>query len=61
HFSSLTGSALPFQQFLWPREDGSIPTCAWFIAYLRALFPDYISGHLLRVGGATSLAASGRP
>jgi hypothetical protein len=28
---------------------------------LRAFFPDSISGHSLRAGGATSLAASGVP
>lgn len=49
----------PFNSSLWLRNDGSIPTRAWFIARLRALFPDYISGHSLRAGGATSLAAAG--
>ncbi|KAG2757271.1 hypothetical protein P692DRAFT_201671710, partial [Suillus brevipes Sb2] len=49
----------PFNSSLWLRSDGSIPTRAWFIARLRALFPGSISGHSLRAGGATSLAASG--
>lgn len=49
----------PFHNFLWLRADGSIPTWAWFSARLWALYPDSISGHSLRVGGATSLAASG--
>jgi len=49
----------PFDSSLWLHSDGSIPTCTWFIARLQALFPDSISGHSLRAGGATSLAASG--
>lgn len=49
----------PFNSFLWLRRDGSIPTRSWFIGRLRALFPSSISGHSLRAGGATSLAASG--
>lgn len=49
----------PFHSFLWIRSNGSIPTRAWFMGRLRAMFPDSISGHSLRAGGATSLAASG--
>ncbi|KAG2350553.1 hypothetical protein BDR05DRAFT_842191, partial [Suillus weaverae] len=49
----------PLNSCLWLRSDGTIPTRAWFIARLRALFPDTISGHSLRAGGATSLVASG--
>lgn len=51
----------PFNSFLWLRGDGSIPTRNWFIARLRARFPKSISGHSLRAGGATSLAAAGVP
>ncbi|KAG2349428.1 hypothetical protein BDR05DRAFT_972470 [Suillus weaverae] len=49
----------PFDSLLLLHSDGSIPTRAWFIARLQALFPVSISGHSLCAGGATSLAASG--
>lgn len=51
----------PFNSFLWLCNNGSIPTRKWFISRLRGFFPDSISGHSLRAGGATSLAASGVP
>jgi hypothetical protein len=51
----------PFNSFLWLRSDGSIPTRSWFIGRLRSQFPNTISGHSLRAGGATSLAASEVP
>lgn len=49
----------PFHSSLWIRSNGTIPTRAWFISRLRNFFPESISGHSLRAGGATSLAAAG--
>ncbi|KAJ8591095.1 hypothetical protein M405DRAFT_694025, partial [Rhizopogon salebrosus TDB-379] len=45
---------------LWLTSSGGIPTRAWFMKRLRHFFPDpSISGHSMRAGGATALAASG--
>ncbi|OJT12052.1 hypothetical protein TRAPUB_11404 [Trametes pubescens] len=44
---------------LWLRVSGAIPTRAWFMKRLRAIFPRDIAGHSMRAGGATSLAAAG--
>jgi hypothetical protein len=45
---------------LWVTEEGAVPTRRWFLTRLRRFFPDdSISGHSLRAGGATALAASG--
>jgi hypothetical protein len=49
----------PFNSFLWLRSDGSIPTHVWFVSWLHSHFPDSISGHSLRAGGATSLTVVG--
>jgi len=49
----------PHHPHLWLGSDGTIPTRAWFMRYLRRFFPPTISGHSMRAGGATALAASG--
>ena len=51
----------PLRPELWLREDGSVPLRKWFISRLRAFFPADISGHSMRSGGATYLAAAGMP
>ncbi|EIW75346.1 hypothetical protein CONPUDRAFT_159472 [Coniophora puteana RWD-64-598 SS2] len=40
---------------------GSLPTCSWFMARLRRLFPPSIAGHSMRAGRATALAEAGVP
>ncbi|KIK32344.1 hypothetical protein CY34DRAFT_101701 [Suillus luteus UH-Slu-Lm8-n1] len=49
----------PHHPQLWLAASGTIPTRAWFMRYLRRFFPPTISGHSMRAGGATALAASG--
>jgi hypothetical protein len=49
----------PYHPQLWLTNAGSIPTRAWFLRYLRRFFPSTISGHSMRAGGATALAAAG--
>jgi len=49
----------PYHPQLWLTRAGSIPTRAWFIRHLRRFFPPTISGHSMRAGGATALAAAG--
>jgi hypothetical protein len=49
----------PYHPQLWLTNAGSIPTRAWFLHYLRRFFPSTISGHSMRAGGATALAAAG--
>ncbi|KAF7315835.1 RNase H domain-containing protein [Mycena indigotica] len=52
--------ALPFNPYLWARENGQVPPRAWFIKRLRHIFPDpNIAGQSLRAGGATHLAEDG--
>lgn len=46
---------------LWLQSDGSPPTCSWFLCHLHQHFPSSISGHSMRTGGATALAAAGIP
>lgn len=46
---------------LWLEADGTIPTRSWFISRLRRHFGSNVSGHSLRAGGATALAAAGVP
>ena len=60
----LTGrdSCFPLHPHLWVRSDGSHPSRSWFVRRLRTLFPSTdVSGHSMRAGGATSLAAAGVP
>jgi hypothetical protein len=49
----------PLHPYLWLRADGCPPTRSWFIRRLRLFFPTNVSGHSMRAGGATSLAAAG--
>jgi hypothetical protein len=49
----------PYHPQLWLTEASSIPTCAWFLHHLHQFFPPTISGHSMRTGGATALAAAG--
>ena len=53
-------ATFPLHPFLWVRADGLVPTRAWFLRRFRLAFPSStFSGHSLRAGGATSLAAAG--
>lgn len=52
-------SRFPHHPHLWLTTSGTIPTRAWFMRYLRRFFPPTISGHSMRAGGATALAATG--
>ena len=49
----------PYHPQLWVTKAGLIPTRAWFLRHLRRFFPPTISGHSMRAGGATALAAAG--
>lgn len=49
----------PLSPHLWVRRDGSPPTRSWFITRLHTFLPSSFSGHSMRAGGATSLAAAG--
>lgn len=51
----------PLRAELWLRANGAVPTHAWFIRKLRAIFLRDIAGHSMRTGGATSLATAGVP
>ncbi|KAG1871099.1 hypothetical protein C8R48DRAFT_596260 [Suillus tomentosus] len=44
---------------LWVTSTGVVPMCAWFLRCLHDLGGTEFSGHLLRVGGTTALAACG--
>ncbi|KZV79149.1 hypothetical protein EXIGLDRAFT_586385, partial [Exidia glandulosa HHB12029] len=50
-----------FHPALFVRENGSIPTRAWFIRRLRTNFGADYAGHSVRSGGATDLALRGIP
>ncbi|EIN05648.1 hypothetical protein PUNSTDRAFT_30536, partial [Punctularia strigosozonata HHB-11173 SS5] len=54
-------SSFPLLPALWLRSDGSVPTRRWFISHLHCHFGPQFSGHSLRSGGATALAAEGVP
>jgi hypothetical protein len=49
----------PHRAELWLREDGSIPTRAWFLRRLVTYFPHDTAGQSIRAGGATDLASRG--
>ena len=50
----------PLRPELWLTQEGLIPTRRWFMRRLCVFFPNTsISGHSLRAGGATALAAWG--
>jgi hypothetical protein len=51
----------PHRAELWLREDGSVPTRAWFLHQLHTYFPSDTAGQSLRAGGATDLASRGFP
>ena len=54
-------SCFPFHPQLWLRDNGSMPTCQWFITCLHHFFPSNVSGHSMHSGGATALAVAGVP
>ena len=59
-YITLRDTHFPQRPELWLTQAGCIPTRRWFMQRLRVFFPDSsISGHSLRAGGATALAASG--
>ncbi|KAG2341579.1 hypothetical protein BDR05DRAFT_887941 [Suillus weaverae] len=58
-YVSACDDLFPHHPHLWLTGQGTIPTRAWFMRYLRCFFPPSISGHLMRAGGATALAATG--
>ncbi|KAG2754246.1 hypothetical protein P692DRAFT_20692316, partial [Suillus brevipes Sb2] len=60
-YLSARDGRFPLHPLLWLRADGTSPTRRWFMQRLRAFFPPDISGHSMRAGGATSLAAAGVP
>jgi hypothetical protein len=60
-YLSLCDRLFPFRAELWLREDGSIPTRAWFLNRFRSHFSGDVGGHSLRAGGATALAEAGIP
>ena len=51
----------PHRAELWLHENGSVPTCAWFLTRLQSYFPNDIAGHSIRAGGATNPASHGFP
>jgi hypothetical protein len=52
-------SLFPHRAELWLREDGTIPTRAWFLRRLTSYFPNDTAGQSIRAGGATDLASRG--
>ena len=50
-----------FSSPLWIKENGSVPTCNFFITRLCRYFEKDIAGQSMRAGGATSLAEHGVP
>jgi hypothetical protein len=54
-------SFFPHRAELWLRENGTIPTRAWFLHRLQSYFPKDTAGQSIRAGGATDLAARGFP
>jgi len=53
--------SFPFFPSLWLCSDDLVPTHSWFLHKLYLFFPRSISGHSMRAGDATSLAAAGVP
>ena len=51
----------PLRAELWLKEDGTIPTRAWFLRFLHHHLAGDIGGQSLRAGGATALAEAGIP
>ena len=50
-----------FRAELWLKENGTIPTRAWFLRRLHHHLSGNIGGQSLRAGGATALAEAGIP
>ena len=51
----------PLSSPLWLCQNGSVPTCNFFISHLHHFFNQDITGQSMQVGGATSLAEHGVP
>ena len=51
----------PLRAELWLRENGTIPTRAWFLRRLYHHLSGNVGGQSLRAGGATALAEAGIP
>jgi hypothetical protein len=58
-YLKLRDSLFPFNLELWLTDDGTVPTCSFFITCLHALFNTSIVGQSMHVGGPTSLAEAG--
>jgi hypothetical protein len=51
----------PYRSELWLRQNGTVPTRAWFMRRLHSHFTDDVGGHSMRAGGATALAEARIP
>jgi hypothetical protein len=60
-YLTLRDHLFPYRAELWLKEDGTIPTRAWFLRYLHRHLTGNVGGHSLRAGGATALAEAGIP
>jgi hypothetical protein len=58
-YLALRDHCFPFCSELWLKNNGSIPTQAWFLQCLHHHFPSDVGGHSIRSGGATALAEAG--
>jgi hypothetical protein len=58
-FLASRDSKFPLHPLLWLKSDGVPPSRSWFMRRFRLFFSDSFSGHSMRAGGATSLAAAG--
>ncbi|KAG1846524.1 hypothetical protein C8R48DRAFT_616337, partial [Suillus tomentosus] len=59
HYVAARDSLFLHHPALWVTSTGVVPTRAWFLCRLHNLRGSKFSGHSMRVGGATALAASG--
>ena len=46
---------------IWLCNNGSMPTCSWFLGCLSTFCPPEIAGQSMHAGGATALAEAGAP
>ena len=60
-YLSLRDQRFPYRAELFLRENGTIPTRAWFLRILHQHLSGNIGGQSLRAGGATALAEAGIP
>ena len=60
-YLSLRDQHFPYRAELFLRENGTIPTRAWFLRILHQHLSGNIGGQSLRAGGATALAEAGIP